>query len=111
MRHVEECWLGKESDYPSMKVKKVEQAGEREAEGGREGGSDETHTCAHTPAGQSQAPSFLRRRPQRQVCFHVASKIRRRRRHGDALQQSSREKTELADTPHGRANNRVRADD
>lgn len=109
MKSVQECWHGKESDYPSMKVKKVEQ--ERVREGVRKWW--DTHMCTHTHTHESQASSFLSSPSQRQVCFHGADTSHQRaitaRLHSDALQRyrcggGSREMA-LADKRYGRPNN------
>lgn len=47
MRNIQECWHGKESNYPSMKVKKVEQ--ERGSGWGREWWDTHTYTRAKPP--------------------------------------------------------------
>lgn len=92
MRSVQECWHGKESNYPSMNVKK-KKGRTRGRERAREWENDETHThtCARTHIQESQASSFLSSASQRQVCFPGANASHQRAitgvLHSDALQR------------------------
>lgn len=84
MRSVQECWYGKESIKPSMKVRERD----REVAEVRQRESDETHTCTKLPE-----PSLLipQQPSQKLLCFPGANASHQRaitaRLHSNTLQQ------------------------